>query len=222
MCFSPQADVAAAVIVGGIGIATLRQVRTRRELIVGSLPLLFALHQFVEAFVWLGLRGEISMGVANVAKSLYVLYAYPVLPLIVPIGFYLLEPSARHRRRLVPFVVLGCIISATLVWQITRQPVVAEIHGHGISYFPNVIFGYPAAIGYIVATCGPALFSSRRYLQWFGVANVVAAATAFAVHRYEFASIWCMYAGLASLLVYEHFRRQRSFDRRIAAPQLPV
>jgi hypothetical protein len=57
MCFSPDADFTASAVVGGVGVATLRRVRGRRELIIGALPLLFALHQFTEGFVWLGLRG---------------------------------------------------------------------------------------------------------------------------------------------------------------------
>lgn len=97
MCFSPDADFTAAAVVGGVGIATLRQC-TRRELIVGLLPLLFALHQFSEAFVWLGLRREVSNAVGNVATHIYVIYAYAALPMIVPLGLYLIEPSGKHRR----------------------------------------------------------------------------------------------------------------------------
>jgi hypothetical protein len=69
MCFSPEADFTAAAVVGVVGIETLRRVRTRRELLVGSLPLLFAMHQFTEGFVWLGLRGDVSSGVGNTART---------------------------------------------------------------------------------------------------------------------------------------------------------
>jgi hypothetical protein len=60
MCFSPQADFAAGAVVTGMGVEALRRVRVRRELIVGALPLLFGIHQLVEGFVWLGLRGQVS------------------------------------------------------------------------------------------------------------------------------------------------------------------
>jgi hypothetical protein len=59
VCFSPEADFAAAAVVGVVGTQTLRRVGSKRELIVGSLPILFAVHQFVEGFVWLG-RGAMS------------------------------------------------------------------------------------------------------------------------------------------------------------------
>ena len=69
MCFSPQADFTAGAVVTLVGVETLRRVRVRRELIVGALPLLFGIHQLVEGFVWLGLRGEVSRGVGDTAKQ---------------------------------------------------------------------------------------------------------------------------------------------------------
>lgn len=209
MCFSPEADVVAAVVVGGIGVATLRLVRTRRELLIGLLPLLFAVHQLVEAFVWLGLRGQVSAGLGTAARDVYVGYAFVVLPVIVPIGFLLLEPLPGHRRRLVPFVVLGAAVGLRLLSEVLAHPVGASARDHGISYAVRGSGGV-VAVAYVVATCGPALLSSRLYLRWFGVVNLVAAAIASTVHRVEFASIWCLYAALASLLILEHFRRERA------------
>ena len=210
MCFSPEADFVAAAVVGTIGVATLRQVRTKRELLIGSLPLLFALHQFVEGFVWLGLRGDVSNGVEQAAVYIYVLYAFAILPLIVPLGFFLLEPVDSHRRWLRPFVVLGVGVSLFYLWHVIVDPLEAIAHPHGIEYLSGALGGYVAAVCYVIATCVPALLSSRRYLRWFGVANIAAAGFTFAVHQVEFASIWCLYAASASLLILEHFRRERA------------
>lgn len=60
VCFSATADSVAAGVIGSVGIATLTQVRTRRDVPFASLPLLFAAHQFTEGFVWLSLEGHIS------------------------------------------------------------------------------------------------------------------------------------------------------------------
>jgi uncharacterized protein DUF6629 len=222
MCFSPEADFAAAAVVGAIGVVTLRRVRTRRELIVGALPLLFALHQLTEGFVWLGLRGDVSTGLGDAARDVYVLYAFAILPLIVPIGFLLLEPVARYRRRIVPFVALGAGVGLYLLWQVTQHPVEAVAHPRGIAYSTHATGGYALALAYVVATCGPALLSSRRYLRWFGVINLGAAVLAAAVHEDEFESIWCLYAALASILILEHFRRQRAEERRDVRPTGPL
>jgi hypothetical protein len=216
MCFSPDADFTAAAVVGAVGVATLRQVRTRRELIVGSLPLLFALHQFSEAFVWLGLRGHVSSGVGNTATYIYVIYAYAALPMIVPLGLYLIEPSRRHRRWVLPFVVLGVAVGGYMLWDVTQYPIYAQEHASCIAYNSNAPYLEQAALVYVIATCAPALLSSRRYLQWFGVLNIAGLAVAFSVREAEFTSVWCVYAALVSVLILEHFRRQRQLDARLS------
>ncbi len=70
MCFSPEADFTAAAVVGVVGVATLRLVREPRDLLIAALPLLFALHQFVEGFVWLrGSRGTCRAGCGDGARE---------------------------------------------------------------------------------------------------------------------------------------------------------
>lgn len=193
-----------------VGVATLRQVHTRRELIVGSLPMLFAVHQLIEAFVWLGLRGDIASGIGDAARDAYVLIAHVLLPALVPIGFLLIEPLERHRRRLIPFVVLGLAVAGFFLWHALQDPITATAHDNDIGYDLHAPFGYGAAVAYVIATCGPALLSSRRYLRWFGAVNLSAACIAATVHEAVFASVWCLYAAIASVLIYEHFRRERS------------
>ncbi len=212
MCFSPQADFVAAAVVGAVGVATVRRVRTRRELIVGVLPLLFAVHQFLEGFVWLGLRGQVSSGLGNAARDAYLVYAFAVIPMIVPAGFLLLEPIEQRRRRILPFAALGAGVALYLLWELTQYPIDAVAHSEGIAYYTHAGEGYLPAVAYIVATCGPALLSSRAYLRWFGVINLAGAVIAALVYQDEFESIWCLYAALASILIFEHFRRRRAAD----------
>jgi hypothetical protein len=217
MCFSPEADFTASVLVGAVGVETLRRVRARRELIVGALPLLFALHQFTEGFVWLGLRGEVSSGLGHTATDIYVIYAYAVLPVIVPVGLYLIEPSSTRRRWVLPFIALGLLVGGYMLWQVTRYPIYASEQASCINYATNTPLETQAAVAYVIATCAPALLSSRRYLQWFGVVNLVGVAIAFSVREAEFTSVWCVYAALVSVLILEHFRRQRRLEGRMSS-----
>jgi hypothetical protein len=65
MCFSATANFVGSGVLGTIGVATLTKVKHRRELLFAALPALFAVHQFVEGFVWLGLDGMLSPAVAR-------------------------------------------------------------------------------------------------------------------------------------------------------------
>lgn len=51
MCFAPEADVVAAVIIGAVGADALRHTRGRATWPLAALPLLFAAHSLTEAFV---------------------------------------------------------------------------------------------------------------------------------------------------------------------------
>ena len=65
MCFSATANFVGSTALLGIGVVTLTKVKHRRELLFASLPILFAIHQFIEGFVWLGLDGYLSPQVTH-------------------------------------------------------------------------------------------------------------------------------------------------------------
>lgn len=207
MCLSPEASFAAAGVLAPVGVATLRSVRSRDQLIIASLPLLFALHQLSEGFVWLGVRGEVSAGLEHTAIRFYLLFAQVVLPVLVPLGMLLLEPDRARKRWLLGLVLVGCAVSLRLLWVVTAHPVGADDLDRAITYDTDVRFGAWVGAGYIAATCGPLLLSTLRHLRWFGVANLVGLGAAVLIRYSAVTSIWCAYAALVSVLILLHFRR---------------
>src|SRR3984893_18519825 len=178
MCFSPEADFTAGTVLAALGVETLRRVRAPRELIVGALPLLFGVHQLTEGFVWLGLRGQVSSGLGSAAEEAYIAYAHAVLPAIVAFGFLLLEPDRRRSRWLWPLACLGLVLGVYLLWQVTAYPVGAQEAAHCIIYTTHTPNDVIVTVLYVIATCGPALISSRRYLRRFGRVSLVGAVRA--------------------------------------------
>jgi hypothetical protein len=208
MCFSPQADFTAGTVITLVGVETLRRVGHRRELIVGVLPLLFGLHQLVEGFVWLGLRGEVSQGLGDTAKQTYIVFAHAGLPALVPLGFTLLEADQRRRRWMWPLVATGVLLGSYLLWQVTAYPVGAQQQARCIDYVTHTPNDLLIGALYVLVTCGPALISSRRQLRWFGVVSLVGVIAAALVRLDELTSLWCVYVALVSVLILEHFRHQ--------------
>lgn len=80
MCFSAAANFVGSGVLGVIGVATLTNVKHRRELLFAGLPTLFAVHQFMEGFVWLGLDGKryafTSLWCAYAAIASIIILAY--------------------------------------------------------------------------------------------------------------------------------------------------
>ena len=98
------------------GVVTLTRVKHRRELLFASLPTLFAIHQFTEGFVWLGLDGMLGSHSAAVTRDMgaaFMLYAQGLLPFLLPLSVMLFEQTRGRRRAMLPFVALG--LGTTLV-----------------------------------------------------------------------------------------------------------
>jgi hypothetical protein len=222
MCFSPEADFTAGVVVAGVGVETLRRVHPPRELIVGALPLLFGVHQLVEGFVWLALRGQVSHEVGDAAKEAYIVYAHAILPVIVPFGFMLLEPDPRRSRWMWPSICIGLVLGAYLLWQVTAYPVGAREAARCIDYTTHTPNDVLIGLLYVVATCGPALLSSRRHLRWFGLVSVIGVIATALVRADELTSLWCLYVALVSVLILEHFRRLRAIETQAGPSPHPV
>lgn len=209
MCFSATANFVGSGVLSAVGVATFTQVKHRRELLFASLPTLFAIHQFIEGFVWLGLDGILSTNVVHEAGAAYMLYAQGLLPALIPLSVMLFERTARRRRKMLPFVGLGVCLSIYILWALIAFPTTIAVQQHSIRY-ANPATGHGViAILYVVATCGSLFFSENWDMILFGTANLVILLITMAIKRYAFTSVWCAYAAVASVIILAYFWRSR-------------
>src|SRR6201995_5035204 len=122
MCFSATANFVGSGVLGTIGVVTLTRVKHRRELLFASLPTLFAIHQFIEGFVWLGLDGILSPTVTHNMGAAFMLYAQGLLPFLLPLSVMLFEPDRKSRKRMIPFLVIGSLTALYILWALTAFP----------------------------------------------------------------------------------------------------
>src|ERR1700743_1168574 len=134
MCFSATANFVGSGVLATVGVLTLTRVRHRRELLFASLPTLFAVHQSIEGFVWLGLDGILSPKVAHNMGAAFMLYAQGLLPFLLPLSVLLFEPDTASRRRMRPFLVLGSLTTVYLLWALTAYPTQVFLRGNSIVY----------------------------------------------------------------------------------------
>jgi hypothetical protein len=204
VCFSAEADFVSGAAIGVVGLATLAKVEHPREIPLAALPLALALHQVVEGFVWLDLDGGASRS-TGVAVTIYLLFAWALLPVLAPLAIMLIEPPGPVRRRIAVFVVLGAVSGAYLFGAVAGGDGFAHSVGHTIQYGGAGRYADAATVLYVVATCGAPLFSGFRAIVWFGVANVVAVAGFVIVQAEGLTSLWCLWAAVVSVLVYVQF-----------------
>ena len=210
MCFSATANFVGSGVLGAIGAVTLTRVKHRRELLFASLPLLFAIHQFVEGFVWLGLDGILSPTVAHNMGAAFMLYAQGLLPFLLPLSVLLFEPDVRSRRRMLPFLAIGTLTALYMLWALTAYPLQVSVQKNSIVYINAATNNTAVAILYIVATCGSLFFSKVKDMVIFGAANLIILLAVMAVRRYAFTSLWCAYAAIASVIILVYFWNSNS------------
>jgi hypothetical protein len=212
MCFSAVANFVGSAVLGAIGVVTLTKVKHRRELLFAGLPTLFAIHQFIEGFVWLGLDGILSPAVTHDMGAAFMLYAQGLLPLLLPLSVLLFEPDVRSRRRMLPFLIIGGGTTLYILWALTAYQLQVYVRGNSIVYMNQATNNTAVAVLYVIATCGSLFMSKIRPMLIFGAVNLAILLVVMEVKRYAFTSVWCAYAAIASVIILAYFWRS-SEDR---------
>jgi len=217
VCFSPEADLVTGIVVSGVGVDALRRVPDRRWLPLAALPLLFGLHQIVEAFAWWGMRGDLPRQVGDGAAWAYLALAFLVVPVLVPAGVRSAEADPGRRARLLPFVVGGAAVAAALLPGLLNGGAGGEVACRYIAYDAGVSYGGYVLPAYVAATCAPLLLSSSRRLVRFGVANLVAVALLGWLLARGLISLWCLWAAVSSVVIDLEVRGRRAQPARATA-----
>jgi hypothetical protein len=205
VCFSATANFVGSGVLGALGVVTLTHVKHRRELLFATLPILFAIHQFIEGFVWLGLDGILSPAVAHDMGAAFMLYAQGLLPFLLPLSVLLFEPDKKSRQRMLPFLVIGGATTLYILWALTAYPLQVYVKGNSIVYINQATNNMAVALLYVIATCGSLFCSRIRMMVIFGAANLVILLAVMEFKRYAFTSLWCAYAAVASVIILAYF-----------------
>jgi hypothetical protein len=127
--------------------------RRRAFIALASIPALLGAHQFIEALVWLWLQGHVPRGIGHVALWAYLLIAFVVLPVFVPLAVIAAESARRRKQVMAPFALIGAVIAVTLLAAMVRGPV-------GVKLIAVVIIARLTISGFASVWCGWAAVSS--------------------------------------------------------------
>jgi len=207
MCFSPQADLVGGAVISAIGVDAVRNLRKRHtHVALAVLPLVLGVHQIIEAFVWLGLQGHESHDLERVALWAYLLIAFVVLPIFVPLAVLMNEPLRRRRWAMAPLAALGVAVASVLFAAMVSGPVNVRLRPYHLAYSIRLSEGALIVSLYVIAICGTLLLSSVRRVVIFGIVNVVAVGIIAWLTVDGFASVWCGWAAISSGAIALHMR----------------
>lgn len=209
MCFSATASFVSAGVVGAVGVACLVRAPDRRDLPIAALPFLFALHQAVEGVVWLAVRHD-DATLRYWAAHVYLVFAWGLVPALVPAAVALVEPLGWRRAVLWAAAALGLAVGAFLLVVAFRTPIDVHVHQHGLVYEYHGPAKSSLTVAYVTASTASVFVSSHRVLQIFGAALVLGLVVTTALLVHEFVSVWCAFSAVASALLYVHVDRRRT------------
>jgi len=207
MCFSAEASFTAAAVLGVVGCVTLKQVSSKNYLYLALIPLMFALQQFAEGIIWLFLRGNLQQSAwFHAALYTYLIFAFAVWPFWIPLSYLKIEPQWQERTLFFPIVALGALLAVFNIIQIVLFPVKAQIVSHSIQYTLN-ISAQPdfsiTSMSYIAAVTLPFFISSIKNSYIYGFVVIVSIIIVEYLYAYAFASVWCFFAAIFSIIVYK-------------------
>lgn len=190
-----------------IGIDAYRHLRGRsNHLLLATMPLVLGAHQLDESLVWWGLQGHVPHSVGRVAMWIYLVIAMVVVPILVPLSIWKIQPTSRRRWTVAPFLAIGIGVAIVLLITMVRGPVSVRLGSYHLAYSIGLRNGILIVGLYVLATCGSLLCSGYRDIVVFGVANVVAVVILARLTADGFASLWCFYAAIASGAISLHMR----------------
>ena len=209
MCFSAEADFAAAAVIGAVGAATLVQARRPEALPLATLPALFALHQLTEGFVWLGMDGRVGAEALHRATFLFMFYAQALLPVLVAPAAALLEPAGPRRTAMWSLAAVGVALGVWAAHALVSAPNTVAVEARCLA-FRNPVTNHPwVAFLYALPTCGAPALSSHRTIRLFGALAFAGFAGVLAVRAYALTSVWCLVVAGLSVMLYGQFRAGR-------------
>ncbi len=215
MCFSATASFLAAGVTGTIGLACVALTASRREWPLAATPVLFAIQQAVEGYLWLSLPDGPDGPLVSHSTVVFLLWAKVLWPTYAPMAVLLIETDKKRRTLAYAFLIAGLTVSAHFLNSIVMGNHEATILGGHIVYNSDNELQLSIRVLYFLAVCGPLLISSHAPVRLFGGIVTLGAATAYAAYWGPFTSVWCFFAAGASvvlLLSFAHVARLRSVD----------
>lgn len=211
MCFSASASFIAGAALTVVGAASISQVRKPQYLAFACMPLMFAIQQIYEGFVWLSLSDPDFVPWHNFSKYAFLFFAQVVWPFFIPFSFYSIERSPERKKILRYFVFAGAAASLIFGFRLFFTDYTAEIDGCHISYEieSSMAIRILAGILYVAAIVIAPFISSWKRSIYLASANVISLVVTHFFFEIYLVSVWCFFAAAQSVLVFYILREIR-------------
>jgi hypothetical protein len=204
MCFSAGASFAGGAVITVIGVMTVKTNRDPPRLMFAAIPLIFGAQQISEGFVWVALQSSGHDLMLSIASYTFLFAAVVLWPFYLPLSVMAMEKDKSLRRLLIPFLVVGIIVSLYYGTRLLLNEIDPQISSHHIKYTGN--FPQRGALiafaGYAAATLIPLFISSARRMWLLGLLMATSCLITGIFYKEYLTSVWCFFAALISVVIW--------------------
>ena len=215
MCFSAEASfgIAAALVPAG-GYCIRRSLQRNTSLLpVAVIPLLFAIQQIAEGFVWVGISQE-RRDLVTTSALVYLFFAWSFWLFWAPFCMLLVASGRVLKWCAAGAVLLGMVLGMSLYLPVVSNPDEMKVHvvHHSIQYtFPQapILAIQPPAVRqaiYLTIIAIPLFFVRTWQLLGFTLLLIASAVISHLVFEHAFTSVWCFFAAVLSIYLCFIFR----------------
>ena len=204
MCFSASASFGAGLILSTIGVASIKRAQKPSQLLFAGIPLIFAVQQVSEGFVWLSLSNPAYASFEMPATYIFLTFAQIIWPVYIPYAIYLFEKEEKPKKIQKIFVGIGLLVGAYFLYCLLSFHVRASIVGQHIFYdqiYPESL-RVAGTLFYIIATVMPSFFSKIIRMWTFGATVLISYVITNIFYEAYVISVWCFFATIVCVSVY--------------------
>lgn len=217
MCFSAGASFTAGVLLTFTGVETIKKVHKPSQLVLGVIPLFFALQQFTEGILWLTISKTGFFGVQTVSTYMFVIMAQILWPVVIPVCMLLIEKSKIRKNILYGMTGLGAAIALYNTYLLVTRGIHAEISSKHLVYQSghDDNFGWLALSLYLVVTVLPLFVSGVKKMYVLGIVMALSFVVSAVFYMQCLTSVWCFFAAVISFVIFYILReshKQSQFD----------
>ncbi len=210
MCFSASASFIASgalATLGGVSFVSAK----KEDKILAAIPTMFSIQQFSEGIQWVYLNSGSS---SFAAGYLFLLFAFILWPIYVPLAVFLLDK--KERKILGWFVLVGIIVALYFSVILITGPLGINKVSSCISYSFNFPFMDFVILAYLSAVVGSLCISSLKIFRYFGIVVGFLGLVSWLFFEFTFTSVWCFFAAIVSLMFFFYIRYKRKVNTLLA------
>lgn len=214
MCFSTEASFTAAIVLGATGGATLKNCSSRSQFFLAAIPLLFALQQLSEGFVWLHISYHFgSQELFAAAQRGFLTFAFFIWPIWIPLSLAVIEQIPWRRVLLFINLAGGIVLSSLNLYYALQQDISVQVVYHSLQYIGHVP---QQTILYPLIVLLPCFLSSLKYVRGFGIFAAIGLMIANYFYSQTFVSVWCFFAAIMSISIYKILKDNQEIAQHVS------